>query len=507
MPFDPTTAKPLSAYAGADAATSDAMDATDKAGGVVDVSVGADGKVTNNSTAKGQFNPATAKLFNPATAKLVTAETPKPEVPAAGDLNPQLGAAQGALAMGSGMLAKPISDIFGLAATLKDIVSGTDGDPQGFKKMIQDAMTYEPPSKTGKAVAEYNPIALVGKGVNAVAGGVKNLVAPEKTSGPIQSAIGNMVEEAVNQAPSFVGSKAGSITESVAGSAKNLARDTMQSALKPPLKSLEDGTAGKAIDTLLNEGVNVTRGGVGTLQDRVGVLNDKISTAIENSPAVVNKSLVATRLQSALDKFEKQVTPMSDIAAIQRSWNEFMEHPLLDKITPAKTVESTVLDASGKPFTKEIPASGSENIPVQLAQELKQGTYRALGDKSYGELKGADITSQKALARGLKEEIAAAVPEVRPLNAQESQLLNALSLTERRVLMEANRNPIGMGWLTTNPAKFGAWMADRSGLFKSIVARMLNTGSDALSTVAPIAEPAGAAVSADAAKEKRTHRK
>ena len=40
------------------------------------------------------------------------------------------------------------------------------------------------------------------------------------------------------------------------------------------------------------------------------------------------------------------------------------------------------------------------------AQAMKQGTYRALGDKAYGELKGASIEAQKAQARGLKEELA-----------------------------------------------------------------------------------------------------
>lgn len=440
-------------------------------------------------------------------AKPVTAETIKKPA----NLSPvglAVGAGDGALAMVTGMLAKPISDIAGLAATASEMLSPSGGDTQGFKSSVQDALTYEPRTKVGEVAAEYNPIALLGKGVSAVASGAKNVVAPAATSGPVQTAIGQGLEEVINQAPSFLGPKAAVTLESLSGKAKNLARGQMQSALKPGVKSLETNSAGvskasAAIDTLLDEGVNVTRGGVEALQSKISDLNTKIATAIQDSPAVVNKSVVASRLQGALEKFEKQVTPSSDLAAIQRAHNEFMNHPLLDKITPARTVESSVLDASGKPFTKEIPASGSEGIPVKTAQKLKQGTYKSLGSKAYGELKGADIEAQKTLARGLKEEIAAAVPEVQPLNAAESKLLNALSLTERRVLMEANRNPIGLGWLTTSPVKFGAWMADRSGLFKSIVARMLNTGSEAISATVPMAAPIGTLVAADAAKEKR----
>jgi hypothetical protein len=168
-------------------------------------------------------------------------------------------------------------------------------------------------------------------------------------------------------------------------------------------------------------------------------------------------------LQKTLNDFKNQVTPLSDIASIQKAWDEFLNHPFLK----------------------------GNDIPVRQAQEMKQGTYKALGDKSYGELKGAETESQKALARGLKEEIAKAVPEVRPLNAEESKLLNALSMAERRSLMEANKNPAGLGWLTTNPAKFAAYMADRSGLFKSLIARMLNTGAQAVPKLGPAAMGAG----------------
>jgi hypothetical protein len=486
MGFDPSTAKPLSAYPGADAATSAAMDATDAAGGIVDVTVGPDGKVTDKSTAKGQFNPNTAKPFNPATANLVVTpkQEEKPVTPDSttdkiikGTVGAAVAPAEAALAMGSGMLAKPISDVMGLVATIKDMASGESNDAVGFKRMIQEALTYEPRTTAGKVVAEYNPVAMAGKGISAVAGGTRNLIAPEKTSGPLRDAIGRGVEEAIVQVPGLLGPRAAAATDSAATALRQSARDMMQSALKPPLRALETrGPSGAAagIDTMLDEGINVSRGGMETLQGRVAEINNRISTAIANSPAIVNKQLVATRLNSALDRFEMQVAPLTDIRAIQRAHDEFMNHPLL-------------------------PGNG---IPVRLAQEMKQGTYRALGDRVYGELSGADVTAQKALARGLKEEIAAVVPEVAPLNAQESRLLNALNLTERRVLMEANKNPMGLGWLSTNPAKMAAFMADRSGLFKSIVARMLNTSSEAVSSISPIVAPVSTAVGADSAKEK-----
>ena len=113
---------------------------------------------------------------------------------------------------------------------------------------------------------------------------------------------------------------------------------------------------------------------------------------------------------------------------------------------------------------------------------MKQGTYKAIGGKNYGELKGAETEAQKALARGLKEEISSAVPNVAALNKREGNLLNALSVAERRALMDANKNPLGLGVL--NPATLALWLWDRSGWAKAMTARMLYSGSEQIPATA-----------------------
>jgi hypothetical protein len=40
--------------------------------------------------------------------------------------------------------------------------------------------------------------------------------------------------------------------------------------------------------------------------------------------------------------------------------------------------------------------------------------------------------------------------------------------------MDAKKNPGGLAWLTTDPRKFAAFMADRSPTFKAFIARMIN---------------------------------
>lgn len=246
--------------------------------------------------------------------------------------------------------------------------------------------------------------------------------------------------------PALIGGKgAATVAPILESGAKNL----MQSALKPTLKDLKTGKAASAIQTMLDEGINVTSGGIEKLKDKIGVLNTQIFNAVSASTATIDKGAVWKSVKETLDRFTKQVNPNADIAKIRGAWDEFLSHPLIS----------------------------GETIPVPLAQELKQGTYRVLS-KKYGEMGSAETEAQKALARGLKEEIATAVPAIRPLNAEESKLINALNVVERRVLISANKNPGGLAWLTHNPASWAAFMADKSELFKSLVARMVYSGSE-----------------------------
>jgi len=246
------------------------------------------------------------------------------------------------------------------------------------------------------------------------------------TSGPVMKAIG-----------------------SVPGVVQGTARQLMTSALKPTVAMHQSGDAAKAVDTLLKYGVNVTPGGVDKMEKMLMATNEKIGKAIGDSSATVSKLSVAQRLKDLVPRLQRQVAPQSDIAAVEQVGSQFLEHPLL---------------------------SQADEIPVALAQDMKTGTYRQLA-KKYGQIGSADIEAQKTLARGLKEEIASAIPEIADLNKIDSELYNALTVTERRVLMDANKNPLGLAPLAVNPKAAAAFLADRSPAFKSIVARMLNTVS------------------------------
>lgn len=253
------------------------------------------------------------------------------------------------------------------------------------------------------------------------------------------------------------GKVGGALADGVNSAAKSL----MQSAIKPTIAQLKSGDAATAVDTLLKYGINPTQGGVSKLRDLIDNLNGEISNRIGSSTATISKQDVLKALDPVRTRFGAQVSPTADLSAIQSTADDFLAHPNLI----------------------------GNDIPVQTAQELKQGTYRVLA-KKYGQMGTADTEAQKALARGLKDEIAQAVPGVGALNAEESNLISTLNVAERRALMELNKNPMGLASLAHNPASFAMFMADKSALFKSLAARMMNSTAAGAQVAVPRLEGA-----------------
>ncbi len=237
-----------------------------------------------------------------------------------------------------------------------------------------------------------------------------------------------------------------SVLKPLAPVADLAAEKLMASALKPTVKQWSTGAAETAIKTALDKGINPTRGGVDKLNRLIDEKNAQIASEIAGSTADVSKRQAAMPLLDTLSQYSKQVSPASDLDAIRKTGLEFLSHP-------------------------NYPGS---TLPVQAAQELKQGTYRILA-KKYGQVGSAETEAQKAIARGLKDQVAAAVPAVKGLNAEESALIKTLDVVERRALMGLNNNPGGLAWMAQNPKAAVGFLADRSPLFKSLAARMFHS--------------------------------
>ncbi len=266
-------------------------------------------------------------------------------------------------------------------------------------------------------------------------------------------ALGYATDVAVQAVPSILSGSA--VQKAATSILKPAGRFMMRSALKPQMSAAQNA---KAVETLLNEGVNVSPAGAAALGAKVSDLSrqvDDIVSAADKAGVTISKADVARYGEEAIQAFTKQVTPQSDLSTIKKALNQFLNHPSL---------------------------KGAEEIGIQLAQDLKKGTYKALGSKPYGETSGASDAVQKSLARGLKEQIEKAAPDVAPLNAKQSELLNALEPLSSRVEVAGRKNPMGIGSIAieSNPLAAAAFGLDRSELFKSILGRFLYSSAPSI---------------------------
>lgn len=238
-------------------------------------------------------------------------------------------------------------------------------------------------------------------------------------------------------------------------------RQLMQSALKPAKADLKSGDAAKAIQTLLDEGVNVTEGGVAKLTDKINSLDDSLTSAIAGSKAKLQKTDMLQSLKDVLAEYRQGTLAADTLPKIRDVARKLIDHPLL---------------------------RGTDEMTVQLAQDMKRQNYRELGDKAFGLglRPQAERDALKAVTRDLRAGIEQAVPEAASINAEMGPLINARDIAQDRVLMSANKNPISFGAFgVMNPKAAALWMADRSELIKSLLARLLHSG------VAPAAPMTG----------------
>lgn len=320
------------------------------------------------------------------------------------------------------------------------------------------------PKQVGLGKAAGGALDFVNEKTYNAGGHVTDFASNMGASPEVAGGLGYGANVALQSLPMMFGGGAGKAvaTPAMQGGAKSL----MQSALKPTYKQLKSGDAAVATKTMLDEGYNVSRGGVEKMWGKVGDVNTQIKNGIAGSTETLKKGDVGRGLQGTYDKFKNQVNPRADLDAVKKSLIEFSGHPDL---------------------------AGKTDIPVQLAQQLKQGTYKQL-KKKYGELGSADVESQKALARALKEGIAEKVPGVANLNAQETALLKTLDVAERPSLMAGNKNPLSLALLAHNPGAAAAFWADQNALVKSLLARFLHSTSESIPASAGRTAVAGAQV-------------
>ena len=360
------------------------------------------------------------------------------------------------LRMGTGMIAKPISDIAGLGAIPLHAMGMIQTDPRQIQQNIQQGMTFEPRTEAG--ASPYNPLNAI---PNAI-GSAIDYIRPNEAQDPASwaGAGQNALREAIPQALGIAGLKYGAQVPIVVGRGlKSAGERVMQSALNPTPTAKLNGSAAIAAKEMLARDKSVTPAGIESLRTTLDDINAQIANQVQGSSARISEADTFKGIPRLVSDFENQTNNLDDLAAIEKSVNEFK---------------------GDRRWQGDAP---NRYLSIQDAQAIKQGNNVMLR-KKFGQQTEAATETQKAMGWGLKEAIAEAEPLVAGLNAEESRLIPTLDIAERRVLMRAGQNIQGLAALRlSNPAEWANAMADRSPLFQSLLARMMYKAGNKLSSM------------------------
>lgn len=233
--------------------------------------------------------------------------------------------------------------------------------------------------------------------------------------------------------------------------ADSTAKWLMQTALKPTKAQRDSGQADRAVKLLLENDIPLSEKGVALLTEKIVALDNEIKPLIQESPITIDVKKVAERTRKETkEQFKNQANPTKDFADIDSQIDQAI------KFHPNKF---SAIDA----------------------QQIKSGTYSKLKDKQYGEQSTAAIETQKQFARVLKEEIEKISPNIKPLNQQQGDFLNAINIMGDRLRLEANKNPLGsFAPIAPTGEQALITLADRSLPVKQLAARKLYNTSQYL---------------------------
>lgn len=283
------------------------------------------------------------------------------------------------------------------------------------------------------------------------------------------AAVGTAANLGLNAVPIMMG---GGMGKAVAPLMESGAKNLMQRAIKPLVGDLERGKVEPAIQTMLEQGFSPTNAGVKAMRDKASGYSDQVSGILDRSNKVIDVNPADQNLAALADRLRAGTMGARKIEDAQGVSRALHEHPSVEAGT----------------------------MSVQDAQSMKQANYRDIGDNAYG-LAVKEKTERdalKALTAALRKGIERAEPEVGPLNAKAGELINAAKVSQRRALMEGNKDPLSLGTSIAaavhNPAAaLGMW-ANSSSAAKAMLARMLYSSKGGAEGAGQMSGAGGAAM-------------
>jgi hypothetical protein len=185
----------------------------------------------------------------------------------------------------------------------------------------------------------------------------------------------------------------------------------------------------------------ISKGGGARYADATNALQRQVNAVVDANPEARGSTQhLVEALGGGRGRFADQWAPQGDIAAFNAAAKDVLSNPRI-----LKDKRAIVPDFMGTKTSSDVV--GQELIPrvrANTARELTQGTYRNLGDKAYGELKGAATEAQKAAARGGRAILNEALPQVEPLNNEIARRIDLGQVLDEAVLRSGKHDTIGL---------------------------------------------------------------
>ena len=180
---------------------------------------------------------------------------------------------------------------------------------------------------------------------------------------------------------------------------------------------------------------------------RVGSLEDDLQAVLDKSPELASRPKVVEAVGKVIDDIKMNPNVVNETDDVNATIARFMNHPAL------------------KPY--------GDQIPLSVMNRMKQAFYKSVGDKKY--TPGYQLTMEdktnKALAHGMRAEVAEKAPQTVPTLAEQSELLNVLKVAGPNAERRAYNMAVGLGSLSPRLINAAVWMLDRYPWFKSYLAR------------------------------------
>lgn len=211
----------------------------------------------------------------------------------------------------------------------------------------------------------------------------------------------------------------------------NMALKQYEGGLKPPpsWNSVDDTRA--MMETAMDEGVKLPFVGTGTgaitkTRGKIDGINQQVANTIKQGAAAgktADPAKVAAETGRTLGKVKDFANPRTARQTVGNVTSEFLE----------EHAGATPQNPTGNP------------IPLDKAQAVKSATYKQIRDANFGEFKTVEKEALKDIARGLKNEVYAAYPELKELGMKEKALIDLEDALERFALRQGNRDNVQLG--------------------------------------------------------------